>query len=360
MQSSTMNSSQLAESHLRWVIPTREPELIAQLNITAGVNCDDALLDYGRLHRQSDGFWLFQPSSRDQAIMVWQALVWTGRMPRIRGAGHSMHGGSIPLPGEVLLSTLRLNGLHWDLDHPKGARVTAGAGAQVWMVDALARDLGYRLPVVHDGGPAASVGGFISAGGFGVDSDRYGGFWNHVHQLDYLSPGGEQKTLTTHDPRFWSCFGGVGQGHLLLSAELRLIPDKSKPKPSQSSVDLTPPREASLVQRQHPAMLWFTLVAPAEQEWRVRPIIANLHHEFLRYWKAQPPYRYRIARLNDATPENFHPCADRDLIACGVWGIPLQSAEHVIKPMLEFLEAAIAPYPEIRRYWQSELSIVQL
>ena len=78
-----------------------------------------------------------------------------------------MHGGSIPRAGEVLLSTLELTALDWDLNHPEGPRVTAAAGAQVWAVDELARSLGYRLPVVHDGGAAASVGGFISAGNLG-------------------------------------------------------------------------------------------------------------------------------------------------------------------------------------------------
>ena len=353
-----MSNSPPADVNLRWVEPSHEPALIASLNRSAGLDQDDALSDYGRLHRQSQGFWLFQPTSTEEAAAGWAALVRQGRRPRIRGAGHSMHGGSIPRAGEVLLSTLELTALDWDLNHPEGPRVTAAAGAQVWAVDELARSLGYRLPVVHDGGAAASVGGFISAGGFGVDSDVYGGFWNHVHRLQCVNGEAEHRQLSPEDPEFWNCFGGCGGGQLVLAAELRLI-RLNAPAPAglQPPTELLLPKRAQLMPQQHQPLLWFTLIAPAEQEWRLRPIIARLHHEFQHYWTPEPPYRYPIARLTLPTPRQFHTCTDRDLIACGVWGVPRQPREQLVQPMLQAIEESIAAVPCIQRYWQSELSL---
>jgi hypothetical protein len=348
-----------ADLNLRWIEPNREPELIAALNHSAGVERHDVISDYGRLHCQTEGFWLFQPTSAAEAAAGWLRLIKQGNRPRIRGAGHSMHGGSVPRAGEVLLSTLRLTDLHWDLHNPAGARVTAGAGAQVWVVDALARRLGYRLPVVHDGGAAAaSVGGFISAGGFGVDSDLYGGFWNHVHQLDRLNADGDSQQLTPEDPDFWDCFGGGGTGHLIVAAELRLLPLAAATTTLQPhATDLPLPQRAALEVQQHEPLLWFTLIAPADQEWRLRPIIAKLHLQFQHFWAPEPPYRYPIARLTQATPVRFHSCSDQDLIACGVWGVPLIPREQLVQPMLAAIEEQLRKNPGIERYWQSELSL---
>lgn len=352
-----MDNSQVADSNLRWIEPSRDRKLIAALNHSASVDCEVALFDYGRLHSQTEGFWLYQPSSTTEALSGWQTLIQQGRRPRIRGAGHSMHGGSLPRAGEVLVSTLQLNALRWMLDHPQGPRVHVGAGAQVWVVDALARSLGYRLPVVHDGGAAASVGGFISAGGFGVNSDRYGGFWNHVHHLECLSPEGDYQILQPADPEFWTCFGGGGKGYLILSAELTLIQLQIRTAEQQLLDISSAPTSAPLVRHERPPLIWFTLLAPAEQEWQLRPVIASLHHQFLKFWTPEPPYRYLISHLDRPTPYGFHPCRDRDLIACGVWGIPCRPRHQLVQPMLEIIEAAIAPMPETRRYWQSELSL---
>ena len=351
-----MNTSSPADLNLRWIEPSREPDLVAALNRSAGVEQDDAISDYGRLHRQAEGFWLFQPTSAAAAAAGWVQLIEQGRRPRIRGAGHSMHGGSVPHRGEVLLSTLQLTELHWDLGNPAGARVTAGAGAQVWVVDQLARSLGYRLPVVHDGGAAATVGGFISAGGFGVESDRYGGFWNHVHHIEQLNAAGQHEHLGPEDPAFWDCFGGGGAGHLIVAAELRLLPIAAAGIAPQRSTTALPQRAALEVQ-QHPPLLWFTLIAPADQEWRLRPIIARLHLQFQRFWTPEPPYRYPIARLTKPTPSRFHNCSDQDLIACGVWGMPRVPREQLVQPMLAAIEEQLRQHPDIERYWQSELSL---
>jgi len=354
-----MGNSQLAEVPLRWVEPSRDCAQIAALNRSAGIETCDALTDYGLLHRQTEGFWVYQPSSVMEAVQGWQRLMREGRRPRIRGSGHSMHGGSVARRGEVLLSTLQLNGLQWSLDHPEGPRVCAGAGAQVWTVDEQARQIGYRLPVVHDGGAAASVGGFISAGGFGVDSDRYGGFWNHVHSLQCIGSDGVLRTLTPEDQAFWTCFGGGGLGHLVVAADLRLLPLNTASTKASTTLLNPPTTRAAHAWQRHQQLLWFTLVAPAQDEWQLRPIIAGLHHQFRQFWIPENPYRYPIARLEHPTPERFHTCGDQDLIACGVWGVPLVPREQLVQPMIQAIEEAIAPLPHVQRYWQSELSIDQ-
>ena len=271
-----------------------------------------------------------------------------------------MHGGSLPLAGEVLFSTLQLNSLTWYLHHPQGPRVTVGAGAQIWVVDNLARSFGYRLPVMHDGGAAApSVGGFISAGGFGTDSQHYGGFWNHVHRIECLGPSGNHQILTPEDADFWACFGGGGQGHLVLSADLRLIPlhGGASIPPSVSPSAL--PSRAPLVLHSHEPHVWFSLVAPAELECKLRPILVTLHQKFTRFWEPRHPYRYPIARLDQPTPHNFHPCVDRDLIVCGIWGLPHTPRQQHVIMMLQMVEEAIAPFSDVKRYWQAELSLEQ-
>jgi FAD/FMN-containing dehydrogenase len=168
----------------------------------------EPLSDFACLQTSASPFCEVAPRSVDEAAEVVRIAVHCHVPLRVRGAGHALNGSSLPRAGEVTLRTRNLAWVRYDEEDT----VTAGAGMGLWSLRDLLNAKGFTLPVVNDGYEGPTIGGYISGGGFGPGSQRYGGFWENVAEVTLLTPAGVQR-VARHDALFpWLVWGRVPWG----------------------------------------------------------------------------------------------------------------------------------------------------
>src|SRR5207247_426446 len=124
----------------------------------------------------SETFCEVSPTSIDEVCEIVR-LAYRYNIPlRIRGRGHTLNGSSLPCENELTIQTSNL----CEIQFTEGGTVTIGAGLVLWTLRSYLNTYKYTLPVVNDGYPGPSVGGYISAGGFGIGSMFYGCFCGNV------------------------------------------------------------------------------------------------------------------------------------------------------------------------------------
>ena len=337
----------LKDFDLIYVDPMAGSHQLQPLNLTASVRNDKCLTDYGQFHRFSSPFWLFQPATVEELVQCLDKCAANNIAISCRGAGHSMNGSSFPDPGGILVSTIRLNQV--TLTHPE--YVIAECGVQVLELDRWLRQLGFQLPVVHDGGLSGpTVGGFISAGGFGCSSDQRGGFWNHIEEILFWQKGVGLSTITPDNDLFYEICGSGKPHGFILSAKLNIdcienIFDLSLPAVERLSFQYV----------DHPRLIWFTLIAPLRQQLMLRRRLTSLHIDFSQHWKALDPYQYIIKFLGKSTPHGFHHLGSDDLIAAGIWGEAESISNQDLSTMIQKINLTASSSKDLSRYWQSEL-----
>ena len=327
---------------VRWLDPASSPELIQRLNQSAGVSSCKHLTDYGGFHSQKNAFWFFEPLEESSTVLGLERAKLLGLRIRVRGAGHSMNGSSLPMKGQILLSTLQLNQLeqlHRDV-------IEVGAGAQIWQLNQVLMKHELALPVIHDGElPASTVGGFVCAGGFGASSSTFGGFWNHIFKIRIWDPKQGLVDLTPDQKKFWHICGSGGFDGVILSVQLRVIGSGYLPQSYRVTMKSV----------EHPRIIWFTIIAPKSRSIILKREISKLHLRIMNNWEPLMPYSYLIKYLETPTPVNFHPVQESDLIACGVWGTIKQESQFELTSALSVVKQSIENVPDSVRYWQSEL-----
>lgn len=136
----------------------------------------------------------------------------------VRGAGHSQGGQSLA-DGGVVLDTVWLNRME-----PVGPDLVRAQGGARWgaVVDGL-RDT-ERLPRVLVDTAEVSVGGTLSAGGFGTTSHRYGVQVGQLEQLEVVTGTGEclRCSSSRNADLFDAVRGGHGQFGIITEAWIRL------------------------------------------------------------------------------------------------------------------------------------------
>lgn len=136
----------------------------------------------------------------------------------VRGAGHSQGGQSLT-DGGVVLDTVWLNRVE-----PSGPDLVRAQGGARWgaVVDAL-RGAG-RLPRVLVDTAEATVGGTLSAGGFGTTSHRYGVQVGQVEKLEVVAGTGERAmcSRSRNSDLFDAVRSGHGQFGIVTEAWIRL------------------------------------------------------------------------------------------------------------------------------------------
>ncbi|MEE9600398.1 MAG: FAD-binding oxidoreductase [Thermoplasmata archaeon] len=132
-----------------------------------------------------------------------------------RGGGTSLHGGSVPNVGGILLSTNLMNRVE-DVDENR-LSITAQAGA-IWkdVMDAVS-DAGFSLPVAPIFYRSSTVGGFLSNGGVGIGSYKFGPASHWVRSLEVALPEG--RTLDTGEKDFDIGSQNYNLTNLFLGAE---------------------------------------------------------------------------------------------------------------------------------------------
>lgn len=278
---------------------------------------------------------------------------------RLRAQGHSLNGASLPRTGELLFSMRNLR--HVRFERP--GTVTAGAGVVLWVLQYLLRRHGLDLPVLNDGYPGPSVGGYLAAGGFGPRSAQYGGFWDNVLEVRLLDGRGEIQRVPAADPRFPWLFGAMGQLGIVLDATLAIVPMRpgaSPPYPEGRALvapQLAPPKiPPEYATGADESLFWFTLFVPDErldEAHRALTMLERRHADALRF---QERYRYPIA-LRRWLPPLLYPEA-RAVTATGAWGWLRDKSASGTERLLEFdrdFMTLAEGEPAFRRYVQSEL-----
>ena len=307
----------------------------------------ETLSDYGGFYRSRGEYYRVAPTDAEQLSQALREARTADLPVRIRGSGHSMNGSAVPRQGELLIDCRGLDSYAFD----RPGTITVGAGAAIWDVDRLLRRHAHRLLVYNDGNAAASsVGGYVSAGGFGADSWAHGGFWESVESLDILTVDGEARSLGRDDDLFRWLFGSMGQLAVIVAARLQA-------QPAEAGAAY-PLHVSGRVERSGHAwekILWFSAFVP-RAEWRdARRTLAALGEAHASAWRARPPYAYSIP-FRHFTPPLIHPDA-ADLVAIGIWGeAPSGGFEpSALAALEEAFQGWLDERPSARRYAQSEL-----
>jgi FAD/FMN-containing dehydrogenase len=279
---------------------------------------------------------------------------------RIRGQGHSLNGSSLARPGEVVVQTCRLA----DVEFSGETTVTAGAGIVLWSLQRLLQTYNYALPVINDGYSGPSLGGYIAAGGFGLGSASYGGFWDNVAEITLVTGAGDVRRVPRDHELFPHLFGSMGQHGLIVRATLDLAVHETRrptsyPQALRVSADRLPQPSESFTSQDpglqtDEGLCWFTLfVSPARRDQALRDL-AFLQAKHSQTFAYRHRYLYPVTHRAVAPPLIYpHP---EPFEALGIWGIPAGSGSRLADLRAfehDFMQMTIQR--GYRRYIQSEL-----
>ncbi|MCY4636341.1 MAG: FAD-binding protein [Acidobacteria bacterium] len=158
------------------------------------------------------------PSSAREVSLAFRSARSDALPVAVRGAGHSQSGHTVLREG-LVIDTSRLCGVRLH----EGDILEVGGG-QPWggVIDAL-HGTGLTVPVLTDSA-FPTVGGTLSAGGFGTASVRFGAQVGHVERLEVVTPAGDLVTCSRGAERelFDAVRAGQGQFGVITRAWLRL------------------------------------------------------------------------------------------------------------------------------------------
>jgi FAD/FMN-containing dehydrogenase/NAD-dependent dihydropyrimidine dehydrogenase PreA subunit len=149
------------------------------------------------------------------------------RLPVIpRGAATSGMGSITPLKRSIMADLTHLSEI-LDLDEKKKT-VSVEAGLRWWELKRFLKDYSldlYTCPTSL----FSTVGGWLSTGGYGINSFRYGHIQDLVESIEVVTP---YKTMTVgrREPKFQYFIGTEGQMGIITKVELQI----RESKPSQS------------------------------------------------------------------------------------------------------------------------------
>ena len=146
-----------------------------------------------------------------------------------QGGNTGLVGGSVPLRGEIVLSLLRLDAVS-SVDAAAG-QITAGAGATIGSVQAVARAAGWDYGVDWGARDTATVGGSVATNAGGSKVARYGDTRAQLVGVEAVLAngsvvshlGGLVKDNTGYHLPSLLC-GSEGTLGIVTAARLRLVP----------------------------------------------------------------------------------------------------------------------------------------
>ena len=320
---------------------------------------ESSLADFSGFRRHGPPCCEVAPRRPDSVARIIQLAHERNVPVRVRAQAHSLNGSSLPEPGELLLSTRNIR--HVRFDEP--GTVTVGCGVVLWMLQHILRRHGFDIPVLNDGYPGPSIGGYIAAGGFGPRSAAYGGFWDNVVEIGLADGCGHLRRVAAADPLFPWLFGSMGQLGVFLEARLAIIPANASSSPRYPAdtklvaprlVDPRVPPEYVVAGQER--LFWFTLFTPDEHLDEAHGDLSELESRHQAALRFQERYRYPILPRGTVAPL-VYPYA-RPFTATGAWGWLTDSSSAGIAALHEFdrgFMAVASGRPHYRRYVQSEL-----
>jgi FAD/FMN-containing dehydrogenase len=336
--------------YLLEVFSTFKPRIVTQ-----------SIFDFSVLRKSSDTFCEVSPTSIDEVCEIVQ-LAFQHNIPlRTRGQGHSMNGSSLPSDRELLVQIRNLAGIRYEEE----GTVTVGAGIVVWTLQELLSTYNYVLPVIHDGYPAASVGGYISAGGFGANSKLYGGFWENVVQITLVTGRGQIQYVTRDEPLFPWLFGAMGQLGIIVEVKLDIIATGTMQPlyPQGLTIPWDTILEEEMLHGSGPPesergrrLYWFTFFVPVKRLDKARSDLMKLQARHIDTFNYREPYVYPIKHRR-VVPPLVYPDA-KSFIAVGIWGYHEDETLAGLRKLkaLDSEVARLARENGYRQYIQGELS----
>lgn len=178
---------------------------------------DLASSDFGGMIRKAP-VAVSTPANVEEVSSIVRAAVNEGVQLAIRGGGHSQGGQSLSDRGVVVETR--------HLDHVQliGKDLLRAQGGAQWGKVVAALEGTKRLPAVLVDIGEATVGGTLSAAGFGTTSHRRGVQIEHVEQLEVVTGTGERVLCSPsqHANLFNAVRGGQGQFGIITEAWIRL------------------------------------------------------------------------------------------------------------------------------------------
>lgn len=146
-----------------------------------------------------------------------------------RGAASWGFGGVVPTRGGIVIDLSPFRRI-LALDKT-GKTVTVEAGARWSDIDTVARKEGLCL-MTYPSSKFSTVGGWISTGGYGINSFRYGHVSKQIVSITVVTGAGEVKKLSPSDRDFAYFVSTEGEFGIVVEATLKLreIPRDSYPR----------------------------------------------------------------------------------------------------------------------------------
>jgi FAD/FMN-containing dehydrogenase/ferredoxin len=145
-----------------------------------------------------------------------------------RGAASWGFGGVIPTRGGIVIDLSPFRNI-LEIDTVQKT-VTAEAGARWSDIDILAKKKGLCL-MTYPSSKFSTVGGWISTGGIGINSFRYGQLAKQILSMTVVTGSGDVKKLSPADPDFRYFISTEGEFGIVVEATLKLrdVPQGSYP-----------------------------------------------------------------------------------------------------------------------------------
>lgn len=170
--------------------------------------------------------FVVQPKSL-QEIQTVLAFAEERKLPVIaRGAASWGFGGVIPTQAGIVIDLSPFRDI-LDFD-VKSKTVTVQAGARWSDIDTIAKKQDLCLQT-YPSSKFSTVAGWLSTGGFGINSFRYGHVSNQVAAMTVVTPSEGVKKLTPADPEFSRFISTEGTFGIIVEVTLRLreLPKRS-------------------------------------------------------------------------------------------------------------------------------------
>lgn len=172
---------------------------------------------------------VIRPATTDELAAVVACCTAAGAALVPQGGNTGLVGGSVPLHGELVLSTTRLTAIR-DVDAAAG-QLTAEAGATIATVQAAASRAGWAYGVDWAARDTATVGGSIATNAGGVHVLRHGDTRRQLAGIEAVLAdgsivshlGGLEKDNTGYDLAGLLC-GSEGTLAVITAGRLRLVP----------------------------------------------------------------------------------------------------------------------------------------